>query len=142
MKNLYSNNDIPAWMPWVLRIAALYNLLYALLLTIWPTQTFEWLQMPVTPEVMIRCIGMMVGIYALGYWIAAQDVLRYWPLVAVGIVGKTLGPIGFLQAALSGALPWHSGIMLLFNDLIWWLPFWIIVVHCLRVSKRRDGARV
>jgi hypothetical protein len=91
---------------------------------------------------MIRCIGMMVGIYALGYWIAAQDVLRYWPLVAVGIVGKTLGPIGFLQAALSGALPWHSGIMLLFNDLVWWLPFWIIVVHCLRVSKKREGARV
>jgi hypothetical protein len=142
MKNLYSKNDIPAWMPWVLRIAALYNLLYALLLTIWPSQAFEWLQMPVTPEVMIRCIGMMVGIYALGYWIAAQDVLRYWPLVAVGIVGKTLGPLGFLQAALSGALPWHSGIMLLFNDLIWWLPFWIIVVHCLRVSKKREGARV
>lgn len=142
MKNLYSKNDIPAWMPWVLRIAALYNLLYALLLTIWPTQTFEWLQMPATPEVMIRCIGMMVGIYALGYWIAAQDVLRYWPLVAVGIVGKTLGPLGFLQAALSGVLPWHSGMMLLFNDLIWWLPFWIIVVHCLRVSKKREGARV
>lgn len=139
MSRLHSIQGVPVWMPWVLRIAALYNLLYALLLAIWPAQAFEWLQMPATPDVMIRCIGMMVGVYALGYWIAAQDVLRYWPLVAVGIVGKTLGPIGFLQSALSGALPWHSGIMLLFNDLIWWVPFWIIVLHCLRIPQRNEG---
>jgi len=138
MNNLSLNNPIPAWMPWILRVAALYNLAYALLLALWPTQVFDWLQMPTTPDVMIRCIGMMVGIYALGYWIAAQDILRYWPLVLVGIVGKTLGPIGFLQSALSGVLPWHSGIMLVFNDLIWWVPFWMIVLHCLRVSKRKE----
>lgn len=134
MNYSYPHCQTPNWMSGLLRVAALYNVLYAMLLSIWPAQVFAWLQMPETPDVIIRCIGMMVGVYALGYWIAAQDVVRYWPLVAVGIVGKTLGPIGFLASALSGALPWHSGIMLIFNDLIWWVPFWVIVLYCLRVQ--------
>ncbi len=129
MTYLFPTSTAPAWMSWILRIAALYNLFYAVLLAVWPSQVFAWLQMPTTPDVMIRCIGMMVGVYALGYWIAAQDVVRYWPLVAVGIVGKTLGPIGFVQSAMTGVLPWHSGIMLMCNDLVWWLPFWIITLY-------------
>jgi len=136
MNYSYPHCQTPNWMPWLLRAAALYNVLYAILLSVWPAQVFIWLQMPETPDVMIRCIGMMVGVYALGYWIAAQDIVRYWPLVAVGIVGKTLGPIGFLASALSDAMPWHSGIMLIFNDLIWWVPFWLIVVYCLRVQEQ------
>jgi hypothetical protein len=132
MKTRHPNVAVPAWIPFSLRAAALYNLCYAVALAVYPTRIFDWLHMPATPEVVIRCIGMMVGVYALGYWIAARDVMRYWPLVAVGIIGKTLGPIGFLQAALTGVLPWQSGIMLIFNDLLWWIPFCLTLWHCLR----------
>ncbi|MGT2494433.1 hypothetical protein ACU4GD_38060 [Cupriavidus basilensis] len=85
---------VPAWMPAVLRLAALYNLLYAIALSLWPSQIFDWLGMPATPDAMIRCIGMMVGVYALGYWIAAQDMLRYWPLVGGGPGGQDAGAAG------------------------------------------------
>ncbi|WP_051648108.1 hypothetical protein [Cupriavidus sp. SK-3] len=127
---------VPAWMPAVLRLAALYNLLYAIALSLWPSQIFDWLGMPATPDAMIRCIGMMVGVYALGYWIAAQDMLRYWPLVVVGLVGKTLGPLGFLHGALTGVFEWRSGLFVLCSDLIWWVPFWGMTLFAL---KHRDG---
>jgi hypothetical protein len=138
----------PNWMPLVLRLAALYNLLYAIVLSLWPAQLFNLLRLPATPDVIIRCIGMMVGVYALAYWIAAQDVPRYWPLVAVGLLGKTLGPLGFLHGALTGALSWRSGFFVLFSDLIWWPAFWVMTVYGFILGKsaglpgyRPQGAR-
>jgi hypothetical protein len=59
----------------------------------------------------------------LGYWLAARDPFRHWPIVVVGLLGKVLGPIGFVGAAVRGALPWCWGLTLVPNDLVWWLPF-------------------
>jgi hypothetical protein len=118
-----------SWMRHVMRAAGVHNLGYGLLLAFYPSETFSWLGMPQTPDVMIRCIGMMVGVYALCYWIAGSDPVKYWPLVAVGIVGKTLGPVGFLHGTLNGIFSWKGWIMIFFNDVIWWLPFWLIVLH-------------
>ncbi len=125
-------SDAPRWMNLVMRAAGLYNLGYCLLLTFWPTETFRWLGMPETPDIMIRLIGMMVGVYALCYWIAGSDPVKYWPLVAVGIVGKTLGPLGFAYGLWVGVFAWQGGLMILFNDLIWWIPFWWVVLYALR----------
>lgn len=119
----------PFWMRPTLQAAGLYNLAYGLLLAFYPADTFQWLGMPSTPEIIIRCMGMMVGVYALCYWIAGSDPVKYWPLVAVGTLGKTLGPIGFLHGVLNETLPLQAGIMILFNDLIWWIPFWFILWH-------------
>jgi len=66
---------------------------------------------------------MIVGVYGIGYWFAADDFRRHWPIVLVGFLGKILGPIGFLQSAITGVLPWSWGLTILTNDLIWWIPF-------------------
>lgn len=122
-------NNKQIWMCYVMRGAGIYNVCYGLLLAVFPMETFQWLGMPNTPEVMIRCIGMMVGVYGLGYWIAGSDPIKYWGIVLVGIAGKTLGPVGFLHGVFEGTLVWKTGIMIFFNDVIWWVPFWLIVLH-------------
>jgi hypothetical protein len=66
---------------------------------------------------------MIVGVYGVGYWFAASDFRRHWPIVLVGFLGKIFGPIGFIQSALTGALPWSWGLTIVSNDLIWWIPF-------------------
>lgn len=121
------DNTSPRWMRLTMRLAAVYNASYALLLALFPQQVFAWLYMPATPDVMVRCIGMMVGVYAVGYWIAGSNPLRWWPLVLVGIVGKGLGPIGFFASVYTGELPWQAGWMNLASDLIW-LPLFIAIV--------------
>jgi peroxiredoxin len=119
-----SSDAPPAWMTWVLKAAAIYNLAWGTLVVLFPQVPFRWAGMPEPnyPQLW-QCIGMIVGVYGIGYWIAAADPRRHWPIVLVGLLGKIFGPIGFLVSALNGSLPWIAGATILTNDLIWWLPF-------------------
>jgi len=71
-----------------------------------------------------QVIGMMVGVYAYGYYLLARDPTRYYGLIWIALAGKTLGPIGFVYSAYMGALPWSFGWINVFNDVIWWPVFW------------------
>jgi peroxiredoxin len=77
---------------------------------------------------------MIVGVYGVAYAIAAFDPYRHWPVVFAGLLGKILGPMGFLNAASHGRLPWNAGWTLVTNDLIWWIPFALILGHAYRSS--------
>jgi hypothetical protein len=67
---------------------------------------------------------MIVAVYGIGYLLAASSPKRHWPIIVVGLIGKVLGPLGFLMYAIQGGgLPWSWGITLVFNDIIWWIPF-------------------
>ncbi len=84
------------------------------------------MEQPNYPELW-QCVGMIVGVYGLGYWIAASDPIRHFPIVLVGFIGKIFGPIGFAQALWSGRFTPGFGLNILFNDLIWWIPFFLIL---------------
>ena len=114
----------PSWMSTVLWAAAVYNLLWGAAVIVWPGWLFALFSMepPRYPEIW-QCVGMIVGVYGIGYAIAATNPFRHWPIVLVGFLGKTFGPLGFLKAASSGALPWAWGWIIVFNDLVWWVPF-------------------
>lgn len=114
----------PAWARPVLLAAAAYNLLFGAFAIAFPRAWFELSGMPAPAmPVLWQCIGMVVGVYGIGYACAARAPLRHWPIVLVGLLGKLLGPIGFAGAAARGELPWRAGWLLVTNDLIWWLPF-------------------
>ena len=69
---------------------------------------------------LVQVIGMMVGVYAYGYYLLARDPQRYCGFIWIALAGKTLGPLGFVYSASTGALPWSFGWICVFNDLIWW----------------------
>jgi hypothetical protein len=71
-----------------------------------------------------QVIGMMVGVYAYGYYLLAREPVRYARLIWIGLAGKTLGPLGYVYSAATGSLPWTFGWVIVFNDLIWWPIFW------------------
>ena len=115
----------PAWMFWVLRAAGVYNVLWGAWAILFPAHFWRLVGMeqPNYPFLW-QCIGMIVGVYGIGYWFAAGDVARHWPIVLVGFLGKIFGPIGFVQAHfVDGAVPLRFGWTLITNDLIWWLRF-------------------
>ncbi|MDQ3649928.1 MAG: alkyl hydroperoxide reductase [Acidobacteriota bacterium] len=126
------------WMTAVLLAAGIYNLAWGALAVLFPLAIFHWARMepPNHPQIW-QCVGMIVGVYGVGYIIAAFDPARHWPIVLVGLLGKLLGPIGFLQAALDGAWPWRMGWTIITNDLIWWIPFVLILVHAYRSPSDR-----
>lgn len=128
----------PRWMTHLLRAAGIYNLVWGAWVVLRPADPFRWAGMaePNYPELW-QCIGMIVGVYGIGYWIAARDPARHWPIVPVGLLGKTFGPIGFLDAAVRGRLPWIAGLVNVTNDLIWLVPFALILVYARRVEQGR-----
>lgn len=104
----------------VLWVAAAYNLGFGAIVLLFPSLLFLGARMPLPnyPEIW-QCLGMVIGVYGIGYAIAARDPARHWVIVLVGLLGKILGPIGFLRAAMLGRLPWRAGWMCVGNDLIW-----------------------
>ena len=112
------------WMTWVLVAAGVYNLAWGALAVLAPLWCFRVVGMepPNYPELW-QCIGMIVGVYGIGYIIASSDPIRHWPITLVGLLGKVLGPIGFVGALVSGRMPLAFGWNILTNDLIWWVPF-------------------
>lgn len=130
----------PRWMYWVLIAAAVYNLAWGGLVMFFPLTPFRWAGLEPPNCVPIwQCLGMVVGVYGIGYAIAARDPLRHWPIVLVGLLGKVLGPIGFVWYAAHGELPWRFGLTILGNDLVWWLPFGLILYHALDRALQEDA---
>jgi small multidrug resistance pump len=125
----------------VLLAAAAYNVLWGGLVILFPFAVFDVLGMerPNYPQIW-QCIGMIVGVYGVGYAAAALDPLRHWPVVLVGLLGKVFGPIGFLSAVVGRTLPLSFGLTILTNDLIWWLPFALILLRAYQSNETPRGA--
>ena len=123
-----SHQKHSAWMTYTLLAAALYNILFGAWTVLFPNHLFELnhIALPNYPELW-QCVGMIVGVYGLGYFIAAFNPLRHWPIILVGLLGKIFGPIGFAKALWVGSFPLSFGAIILTNDLIWWVPFFIIL---------------
>lgn len=119
----------------LLLAAAVYNLLWGTLVILVPKMTLTWIGLPDATPHLWKCIGMIVGVYGIGYAIAAFDPMRHWPIIFVGLLGKILGPIGFAQGVLNETLPLQMGLTIITNDLIWWLPFAAILWQALRQPK-------
>lgn len=105
-------------------LAGLYNIGWGLFAALRPQWLFQFARMPLAnyPEI-FACLGMVVGLYGLVYLEVARVPERGWPLAAVGLLGKVLGPLGLARLLLTGQWPSATSILCLPNDLIWWLPF-------------------
>jgi small multidrug resistance pump len=116
------------WLNTTLKLAAVYNIVWGAVVVLFPNLLFEIAGLELPKYDMIwQSVGMIVGVYGIGYWIASRDYVRHWPVVLVGYLGKIFGPIGiFYQVAFCG-FPKTFLVVTLFNDLIWLIPFTLMV---------------
>ena len=123
---------------WILLAAAVYNIVWGASVVLFPDWFFLFagMELPVYPEIW-HCVGMIVGVYGLGYGIAAWDPVRHWPIVLVGLLGKILGPIGFVIALVEGTFTPRAGLTILTNDLVWWVPFTLLLWRAYRAHHPR-----
>src|SRR5258708_26560855 len=121
----------------LLLLAAAYTAAFGLWAGLWPRSFFDvfGLAQPTYPAIW-QCLGMVVGVYALlyGYGALRLDLAR--PYVAVGLLGKILGPIGLLLTISSGQWPARTFTLIVFNDLIWWVPFSLFLLEGTRLGER------
>ena len=110
-------------------VAGIYNLAFGLWAAVWPLAFFQLFEIepPRYPGIW-ACVGMVVGVYGLLYLYAAYKLEAAWPIIAVGFLGKVLGPIGMVTS-FSDAWPQRLGMLCIYNDLIWWLPFVLFLIR-------------
>ena len=66
--------------------------------------------------------------------------MRHWLIVLVGLLSKAFGPVGFVSAEAAGDLLLRFGLTPLTNDVIWWIPFALILLHAYRTNHQPGAA--
>ena len=121
--------------------AALYNLAFGMWAALWPLAFFTIfrLEPPRYPAIW-ACLGMVIGLYGVGYGYAAWRLDRARPFIAIGLAGKLLGPAGWLLAVADGEWPIRTLSLIIFNDVIWWMPFGLFLLEGTRAGQRLRAA--
>ena len=119
-----------------LKLAALYNLCWGSWVIIRPNQFFILVGMePLNHPMVWQGMGMVIGVYGIGYWLASYDPIRHWPIVLVGFLGKLFGPLGFIINYFQDNVPFAFIYTLITNDFIWWVPFFYILKMSYKNSR-------
>src|SRR5262249_16117272 len=109
---------------WLFGLAAVYNVAFGAWATLFPFHFFALFDLPPPPSPSIWAwVGMVVGLFAIAYAYIAWKPGSGELLAVTELLGKVLGPIGWLHAVWTGELPPRTFPLILANDLIWWFPF-------------------
>jgi hypothetical protein len=108
----------------VFAAAGVYNLAWGAYAAADPQWLFRFAGMPaLNHPAVFACLGMVVGVYGLLYLEVARVPERGFPVAAVGLLGKVLGPIGLARLIATGEWPPATLVLCVTNDVIWWIPF-------------------
>jgi hypothetical protein len=141
----------------VFGVTAAYNAAFGLWAGFWPHSFFDLFQIPPPNYPAIwSCLGMVVGLYGLLYaWVAwrlghglagdpsSPDRIgdaACRTIIGVGLMGKILGPIGWMVTVQSGEWPARTFPLIVFNDLIWWLPVGFFLLEGTTIGRRLRAA--
>ena len=117
------------WHRGVFIAAGAYNIGWALYSILDPQWLFRFAGMPLLNHpAVFACLAMVIGLYGVLYLGVARRPEEGWLIVAVGLAGKVLGPIGMAWLIYTRAWPSSAMVLCLTNDLIWWIPF-LLYLH-------------
>lgn len=132
----------------VFAAAGAYNLAWGAWVALSPTSLYRVMGVPqpAHPEI-AACLGMVVGLYGIIYLEIARVPERGWIPGAVGLTGKVVGPAALALHIAAGNWPATALPVIVFNDLLWWLPFalylrdaWPHFHADLSVVRQRSGS--
>jgi hypothetical protein len=113
-----------AWHRGIFIAAGVYNLVWGTYSILDPQWLFRFAGMPpANYPAVFACLGMVIGLYGVLYLDVARRPERGWLVVAVGLAGKVLGPVGMVWLIYTGQWPLRAIVLCLTNDVIWWIPF-------------------
>lgn len=127
-----------AWMRWVLRLAAAYNLGWGLWVMFWPEAIFQMFRVSPPPYLEFwQTIGLFTAMIGVGQAFASRAPLKHWIIVMVSLLVEAITPYGFWIGVQKQHLPASALWMIGLNDIIWWIPFGIILVNAYEANRQR-----
>ena len=126
------------WMRGLLLLAGFYNLGWGFFIYIFPDSFYQWISQTgqSAPEV-IGWQGIGVIIFGMIYISVALYPTTLWYLLIAGIASKVLGAAWFYWFILEGSATRPYLFHLIMNDLVWVLPFFIILLRAYQVKQKK-----
>ena len=126
-----SPSHTPRWDRIALAVAALQCLLWGPFIILSPTRSalVYGFSQPPTDSFLWQGMGLVILLYGLGYALAATNPTRHYSVVLIGLLAKTLGPVGMAWAVLNNQTSSRVLLLIPIHDVIWWVPFTVIVLR-------------
>lgn len=129
---------VPAWMGLVLAIAGMYCTLFSGWVVLWPCEAYAWLEIPgPCHAVLMRVIGGFYLVFGLSFFLAARDPIQHWRIVLLCTVKIGLVVMGAALVWWRDLLPMKSILFLLVDDVVWLVPFLMILWAAVQAKTGR-----
>jgi len=122
-------------MKFVLRFVAVYNILAGLHMFVLRKETYEMIGMD-DPKVdfPIQLVGQLVALFGVGYYMVAKNPLQNRNILLLGFWSKFLGSCLGTWYVARGILPLRFVLVYFFADVIYLVPFWLILQRLRRFA--------
>lgn len=131
------------WMKRLLWFVGGYNLLAGLAMLTCYHEGYKLLGVP-KPELVLplQLVGVLVGLFGVGYWLVARNPVENRNILTLGFLSKGLGSLLGVSYVAAGKLPTAFLLVLFFADIVYLVPFGIIMRRLYRIAgeQRRQSA--
>ncbi len=87
----------------------------------------------------IQLVGVLVALFGIGYWLVARNPIENRNILALGFWSKLLGSVLGIYYVAVGKLPLAFLAVLFFADIVYLLPFYVIITRLYRLAAERDA---
>lgn len=128
------------WMRYLLRFVAVYNVLAGIGMLIFYHEGYKMLGV-VKPSLNlpIQLVGVLVGLFGVGYWLVANNPVENRNVLMLGFWSKALGSVLGLYYVILGKLPLLFLPVLFFADIVYLLPFAVIMHRLYRLAREQTS---
>jgi small multidrug resistance pump len=140
-KEVHTMEPLKPWMRRLLRFVGCYNLLAALTMLVFYHESFKFLGVP-KPQLMlpVQLVGILVGLFGVGYLLVASNPIENRNLLTLGFLSKAFGSMLGVGYVVLGKLPPMFLVILIFADIVYLPPFWIIMRRLYAVARNDVSA--
>jgi small multidrug resistance pump len=137
-----ATQNVPQWQRVALFVAALQCLMWGVFILVLPERSslvYGFAKVP-TDLFLWKGTGLIIFLFGVGYAIAATNPRQHWSVLFIGLVAKILGPVGMVWSVIQGDVAHQVLYLIPVNDLVWWLPFAIILRDVFRRHRGEDSS--
>ena len=137
-----ATHNVPQWQRVALLVAALQCLIWGVFILALPERSSLVYGLSKVPTELFlwQGTGLVIFLFGVGYAIAATNPRQHWSVLLIGLTAKILGPVGMLWSVIEGDVPHQVLYLIPINDLIWWLPFTMILRDAFMRDRGEDSS--
>jgi hypothetical protein len=140
MEQLIESPRVEPWMRGVLLLASAYNIGWGFFIYNFPESFYQWVsQTEGQAPAIVEWQGLGVLFFGFVYLAVAIYPATLWYLLLLGIASKAIGAAWFYFDIMEQSINKKYLFHLIMNDLVWLLPFVLIVIRAYKVRQLKTS---